>query len=287
LREDLVKPPLIELNDVSIVRGSSRILQNVSLTIREGEHTAILGPNGCGKSTLIKALTREIYPYGGEGSVRICGLDRWVISELRSKIAVVAEEPRDGLLGSPTGLDLVLSGLFGTYGVTAHHKISSAMRDEAAHALERVDAGHLANREVKSLSTGERRRAWIARAMVCRPIALVLDEPTSGLDLKAAHEFSATVERLAQSGVTVILVTHHLEEIVPAIRRVILMRRGHILADGNRDELLRIETLAHLFEVQDPKLKKSIESKLEASVHQTAEAIHPDFSERFENYAHN
>ncbi len=244
------------------MRGSSRVLDGLHLRIAEGEHTAILGPNGCGKSTLIKALTRELHPYGGEGRVRIFGRERWAIADLRTLIGVVSEDPRTPLLGSPTGLDLAVSGLLGTYGVTAQHSITSAMWEKAREALARADAAYLASQTIETMSTGERRRVWISRALVSEPKALVLDEPTNGLDIRAAHEFHQTVVRLAASGVTILLVTHHLEEVVPSIRRIILMNQGKVVADGSRDELLTLPWLSRTFELQDPGLLRRLEAQL-------------------------
>jgi iron complex transport system ATP-binding protein len=252
---------LIEMEGVTIVRDSVRVLDLVDLRIKEGEHSVILGRNGCGKTTLIKALTRELYSYGGEGRVQIAGRDRWTIAELRTLIGVVAEEPRE-LLGSPTGFDLTVSGLLGTYGVTAQYRVTREMELAAHEALAKVEASHLERRRVETMSTGERKRVWIARALVSQPKALVLDEPTNGLDMKSAHEFHGIVERLARSGVTTLLVTHHLEEIVPAIKRVILMRAGRIVADGPRERVLTLEALSEVLEIEEGPLRVLLTERL-------------------------
>ncbi len=245
-----------------MVRGSNLVLDNLSFTLLQGQHTAILGPNGCGKSTLLKLLTRELYPYGGQGTMRVMGSDRWVIGDLRTLIGVISEEPKGELLGHPTGLQVAVSGLLGTYGVTSQYKITNDMWDRAAQALNRVNASRLAEQPVETMSTGERRRVWIARALVSEPKALVLDEPTTGLDMNAAHHFMSIVEDLAQSGVTIVVVTHHLEEIVPAIQRVILMSQGAIVADGPRDAILQVPALQALFEIENETLLRNLELKL-------------------------
>lgn len=249
----LVEPPLIELSGVSVVRSGRVILDAIDLRVEQGEHVAILGPNGCGKSTLIRALTREIHPHAGRGSVKIDGRERWVIAELRTILGVVSEEPKGPLLGEPTGLDIAVSGLLGTYGVTVQHVVTPQMWGQAHDALDRVEAARLADQPVETMSTGERRRVFIARALVSRPKALVLDEPTSGLDMKAAHEFQQTMSRLARSGTAVILVTHHLDEIVPEIERIVMLKCGRIFADGGRSEL-NAERLAGLFDISKPEL---------------------------------
>jgi iron complex transport system ATP-binding protein len=253
---------MIELQNVTIVRGERRVLHDVTLSIREHEHVAILGPNGCGKSTLIKAITRELYPYAGCGTVRVCGRDRWVIAELRTLLGVVSDEPRGDLLGNPTGLEMAVSGLLGTYGVLVQHEVTDDMFERGWLALSQVEARHLADQPVETMSTGERRRVFIARALVCRPKALVLDEPTSGLDMKAAHEFHETMRKLARDGASLILVTHHLEEIVPEFQRLILLKEGRVIADGPRADLLTADRIAGLFDIVDPALRADLSRRI-------------------------
>jgi iron complex transport system ATP-binding protein len=254
--------PLIELEDITVKRRGRAILQHVSFKIEANENVAILGPNGSGKSTLIQVLAREIYPYGGKGSVRILGRDRWVIADLRTLLGMVAEGSKEPLLGEPTGLDVAISGLIGTFGVLAQHEVTAPMTDQGREALARVEASQLAGQPVSTMSTGERRRVFIARALVSRPKALVLDEPTSGLDMRAAYEFHRTIRRLAQEGTSIILVTHHLEEIVPEIGRVILMKDGKVTADGPRNTVLQARNVAELFDFAQANQIEWIESRL-------------------------
>jgi iron complex transport system ATP-binding protein len=149
--------------------------------------------------------------------------------------------------GRVRGLDVALSGLLASHGVFAHHDVTDEMRTRAVHALARVEAGHLADRPLNELSAGERRRVLIARALITTPDALVLDEPTAGLDPVARHRFMESIRRLAQAGTTLIVVTHHIDEIIPEIQRVVLLREGKIAFDGPVEEGLTSERLGNLF----------------------------------------
>jgi iron complex transport system ATP-binding protein len=246
--------PVLELRNATLLRGGARVLDGLSLAIQQGEHTAILGPNGAGKSSLIRLLTFEDRPHIGENgsAMRIFGQERWDVSALRTRFGVVTGEldHNFGLetsSGRVSGLDVATSGLFGSQGVFSHHELTDAMRASAREALARVDASHLAKKPLNEMSAGERRRVLIARALVTRPDALVLDEPTTGLDFVARHRFMESIRRLAQDGTTLILVTHHIEEIVPEIKRVILLRAGKVAFSGDPDSALMPERLKDVF----------------------------------------
>lgn len=239
------------MRHISVMRGDKVVLDDIDLRIAVGEHAAILGPNGCGKSTLIKTVTRELYPLLGENSsLKLMGRDRWNIFELRSAMGIVSNDLMTECSRGITGLELVLSGFFSSIGVWPHQAISGEMRARAGRILEQLEVEHLAGRPVNEMSSGEARRVLIARALVHDPKALVLDEPTTSLDVFAQHEVRQMIRRLAQSGVGMILVTHHLADIVPEVERVILMRHGRILADGPKTELLQPEALSRLFGIE-------------------------------------
>lgn len=233
------------------MRGDNIALRNFSLTIGAGEHVAILGPNGCGKSTLIKTITRECYPLAQAGSsVEIMGRSLWNVVDLRGMLGIVTNDLMTQCTREITGFDVVLSGFFSSIGIWPNHHVTDRMRQKASEVLTFLDATHLAGKPVDEMSSGEGRRMLIGRALVHEPSALLLDEPSTSLDLFAQHELRETVRKLAQSGIGILLVTHHLSDIVPEIDRVILMRDGKIAADGPKEETLTAEALKDLFGVE-------------------------------------
>ena len=251
-----VDTPLLEINDASVVLGGSRILDGLTLTIRVGEHTAILGPNGAGKSTLMKLLTLQVYPFAssnGTPPIRVFGQERWDVFDLRAQLGIVSADLHDRFVhgnaaGVITGHDAVLSGFFASQGLFSHSKVTDSMRREAIEALDSVGVAHLAGATLDTMSTGEARRVLIARALVHKPKTLVLDEPTRGLDLVARHHFMERVRGVAQRGTTIVLVTHHANEIIPEIDRVILLSRGRVAYDGAKSTVLTAATLSQVFD---------------------------------------
>jgi iron complex transport system ATP-binding protein len=243
----------LELSHVNVARGDRIVLHDVNLSIRAGEHVAILGPNGCGKSTLIFTITCQIYPIVQPGmQVRIFGRERWDLTQLRKHFGIVAA----GLMGTElpgertavtTGLDAVIAGFFFASTLWPNLHVTDDMRERAMEALERIEAVHLANQLVGEMSAGEKRRILIARALVHRPRQLLLDEPSNALDLAAQRDLRDTLRRLAQEGTGLVLVTHHLGDILPEIERVILMRDGRIAGDGARADMLTAPRLSELF----------------------------------------
>ena len=243
----------LELENVNVARGERIVLHDINLTIKAGEHVAILGPNGCGKSTLILTINCQIYPLVQTEKdqpamkVRIFGRDRWDLTELRKHFGVVGMDLPGERTAVTTGLDAVIAGFFSASTLWPNLHVTDEMRSRAAEALERIDATRLSQQLVGEMSAGEKRRILIARALVHRPRQLLLDEPSNALDLAAQRELRNTMRRLAQEGTGLVLVTHHLGDILPEIDRIILMKQGRILADGPRTELLNEAHLSDLF----------------------------------------
>jgi len=241
----------LDLREVNVARGDQVVLQDVNLTIRTGEHVAILGPNGCGKSTLILAMSCQIYPIIRLGmQVRIFGRERWDLTHLRQHFGVVGTDLPGERTAVTTGLDAVIAGFFSASTLWPNLHVTDEMRTRAENALERMEAMHLAGRLVGEMSAGEKRRIMIARALVHEPRQLLLDEPSNALDLAAQRELRDSLRGLAQQGTGLVLVTHHLGDILPEIERVILMRSGRIVGDGPREELLTEKILSDLFRTQ-------------------------------------
>jgi len=247
--------PVLEFTNATLIRGRTRVFENFSLTVDRGEHTAVLGPNGAGKSSFIRMLTLDDRPRSKDNGVaplRIFGRTSWDLSELRTRMGVVTGDLDAGFgLGTSggrvRGLDVALSGLLGSHGVFAHHDVTEEMRTRALNSLSRVEAAHLADKPLNEMSTGERRRVLIARALITAPDALVLDEPTAGLDLVARHRFMESIRGLARDETTLILVTHHIDEIIPEIRRVVLLREGRVAFDGPVEQALTSDRLSAVF----------------------------------------
>lgn len=238
----------LDMREVNVARGERVVLHDVTLSIDAGEHVAIMGPNGCGKSTLILTMTCQIYPMVRPGMhMRIFGRERWDLTELRKHFGVVGADLPGERTAVTTGLDAVIAGFFSASTLWPNLHVTDGMRERAVEALTRMEASHLAGQLVGAMSAGEKRRILIARALVHRPRQLLLDEPSNALDLAAQRELRETLRRLAREGTGLVLVTHHLGDILPEIERVILMRGGRIVGDGTRQDLLTETRLSELF----------------------------------------
>lgn len=244
-------PALLDLSNVTVMRGDRVALAGVTLRIEQGTHACVLGPNGCGKSTLIKTITRECYPVVDEGSsMSILGRDRWDVTDLRSHLGIVSPDLLAACTTEATGRDIVLSGFFSSTRIFPHHDPRPELVARADAALARVGISHLAGRAVREMSSGEAKRTLIARALVHDPQTLLFDEPTSALDIGAQVQLREAMRELARAGLGVLLVTHHVSEIIPEIERVILLREGRVVADGPKEHILVEDRLGALFGVR-------------------------------------
>ncbi len=242
---------LIEIRNATIWRGSTCVFAGLDLEIAQHERVAIVGPNGAGKTTLLKVINRELYPVvSDDSSVRILGLEHWNVWELRKHIGVVSQDLQQRYTPSTTALEVVISGFHSSIGV--HGALAGRVSDqqvEAARSTMRdlgVDA--LAGTPLKSMSTGQQRRCLLARALVHEPETLIFDEPTAGLDFAASFDYLGRLQQMADAGRNIIIVTHHLNEIPPAVDRVVLLQHGRVVADGPKHEVLTAELLSATYQ---------------------------------------
>lgn len=241
---------MLELLHADVWRGDQRVFHDLSLKVRSDESLAILGPNGAGKSTLLKLITGELRAAAEPGSVaRLFGEDLWSLEDLRHRLGLVSPEEAQRFDPEEPAADVVLSSLRGAFGVTRWMRFSKVERQSAREAMELAGVEDLAVRAYGELSSGERRRFLLARALVHEPEALLLDEPTTALDFPSAFAFIAVVRGLIRRGRGVIWVTHHPSEIPPEISRVILLKQGRVFADAVPRKALTSANLSELYDL--------------------------------------
>ncbi|WP_260705562.1 ABC transporter ATP-binding protein [Edaphobacter flagellatus] len=244
-------PPFLELKHVNVARGENIVLRDINLSVNTGEHIAILGPNGCGKSTLIKTITCECYPIVEDGmDVCIFGRARWDLTELKKRLGVVSTELPGKHTLTTTGRDAVLTGFFSSSTLWPNLMVTDEMRVRADEVLALIDADPLRDKLVGHMSAGQQRRIMIGRALVASSQMLLLDEPSNALDLAAQRDLRELLRHLAQQGTGILLITHHVSDIIPEIERILMMKDGRIAADGPRKSLLTEERLSNLFQTE-------------------------------------
>ncbi|MCC7408121.1 MAG: ATP-binding cassette domain-containing protein [Phycisphaeraceae bacterium] len=247
--------PAVVASHLSVRRGDTVILDDLSCIIPRGACTVILGPNGCGKTTLTRAMIGQMFLTEGTVVVLDHTLGRTDIRALRRRIGVVnpttdsADAHQSGAVvdAALTALEAVLTGFFGTVGL--YDLPTDEQRLRAMELLARVGLQRRAGLRFALLSTGEQRRCLIARALVHDPELLILDEPTAGLDVAAREQVLAVVHQLLRrpSPPTVLFITHHVEEIPAQTAQVLLMKQGRIVASGRPQEIITPESLSHVF----------------------------------------
>ena len=239
-----------ELENVSLVRNGIRILDSVSMKIAIGESVAIIGPNGSGKTSLMKLIKGDVRPYYDENAKTICrlfGEERWNLFDLRKKMGIVSGELQSRLSGKTPAGAVILSGFFRTADIFKDHNVTDEMADAAEKAAARTGILSKITAETGTLSLGEMRRVLIARALVPEPGMLLLDEPMTGLDVIIREQFRKMFDSLIRGGTGIIMITHSLEDIPKNIDRIIMMKGGRIFRDGGKKELLNSETVSELF----------------------------------------
>lgn len=240
---------LLDMRNITVFRGETKVFADLTLQIEDGHNTAILGPNGAGKSTLLKLISGELRPvFSPTAHVKVFGKERWNVWDLRSHLGVVSHDLQHEYLASALGIDVILSGFYSSVDTWQHQVFGGDEVQRADEILAMLEIDALRERPFGSMSTGQQRRFLLGRALVHRPSALLLDEPTSGLDLKASFHYREVLSGLMRGGTTVLIVTHRVQEIPPEVQRVVLLKQGKIVADGTREETLTSETLSGLFD---------------------------------------
>jgi iron complex transport system ATP-binding protein len=238
---------ILKVSKLTITRGKTHILRGVDWTVKKGEHWAILGPNGCGKTSLLKSITGYFSPTSGEITLLGANYGESDWRDLRLKLGIVTSALQASIPLAEVGLDTVISGRYAQLDLW----LATTRRDkeEARRLLKFVGASHLERREWAYLSQGERQRILIARALMAQPRLLILDEPCAGLDPVAREEFLRFVEVLAKrrGGPALVLVTHHAEEIMPSFSHALLMRGGEVYASGAKTKVVTSRRLSATF----------------------------------------
>ena len=242
-----VPRPLLEIDTLSIRRDGTQILREVDWSVRRGEHWVILGPNGSGKTSLLAALTGYFMPTSGDLTLlgQKFGESDW--RKLREHIGIVSSSIRQRIPDYEPATEVVVGGKYAMidfWGTPKPAEVRAARK-----LLAGLDCAYLADREWGVLSQGERQRVLIARALMAKPELLILDEPCAGLDPVARERFLNWLDRLGQSSgrPALVLVTHHVEEIMPAFSHVLMLKDGAVAATGRMKETLTSANLSKTF----------------------------------------
>ena len=241
---------LLRLHDAKVKMDGRVILDVDDFVINQGERIVVLGPNGSGKSTLVKLLTKEIEPVWRETPpVLFMGQPDPSEETLIETVGLVSTDVQERMMVHRTVFDIVLGGFFGSVGVPFHIGASDEQVEQARKAIREIGIPSLSERDMLTLSTGQARRALIARALINGPALLIFDEPTSGLDPEGAWNMRQSLSALAKAGHTILFITHNVSDIMPEFDRVVMLQDAHIVADGPKEEVLTTQKLRHLFGV--------------------------------------
>nr|WP_321296456.1 ATP-binding cassette domain-containing protein [uncultured Sphaerochaeta sp.] len=239
---------IIQVEHATVRRQGKAILDDVSLSIHRNEHVAIIGPNGAGKSTLMQVISEEIHPLYSPHTRRILfGQEKWEVLRLRQHMGIVSQSLQYLCNSSYKSWEIAISGFFSSIGLDFHHQVTAEHMAKVEEIMRRFDVWHLKDKQMNRLSSGEARRVLLCRASIHDPEVMLLDEAVSNLDFPSRREYRQTLQQLDQEGKTIILATHELSEIIPAINRIIVMQSGKIVADGPKQEILKESLLSSVY----------------------------------------
>jgi iron complex transport system ATP-binding protein len=242
-------PRLVHLDSVSLIRGKRTILDKVTFSVHSGEHWAVLGANGSGKTTVMNLITGYLWPT--DGSVEVLG-ERYGTVDIRDKrkqIGLVSSALFERIPPRETFEDVVISGKHASLGI--FNDLTEKDYNRAKAIVRQFECTHIAERPYRVLSFGERQRALIGRALMSEPSILILDEPFEGLDMHARETLMKIISDLTEkpTGPSILLVTHRIEEIMPGITHSMIMKQGKVLFAGSRDEAITSENLYKAMDV--------------------------------------
>ncbi len=239
---------VIELADVSVVRGSSRLLSNLTWRVEEDDRWVVIGPNGAGKTTLLQVLSTHIYPSDGLVGILQELVGTVDVFELRPRIGLTSVALAERIPNEERVADVVVSASYAVLG-RWREQYDDLDHNRAALLLAEVGVSHLAHRPFGTLSEGERKRVQIARALMTDPELLLLDEPAAGLDLAGREDLVNTLSVLAfdELSPATVLVSHHVEDIPPGFTHVLMLREGRKVVAGPIGETLTEDNLAATF----------------------------------------
>lgn len=239
---------MIEMKNVTAFQRDNKVFDNLNITIEAGEKVAILGPNGAGKSTFLKLITREIYPVVKDDShISLFGRQRFSLVELRQHIGMVSQDLQDDYTPYTTAFEVILSGFLGAIGQHDHLQATAEQQQIAEQTLARLGMADYHDTMFQRLSTGQKRRLLVGRALIHNPDLLIFDEPSNGLDIGAAAGLLKLMRDYCTPQHSLLLTTHHIDEIIPEINRVILIHKGRVLADGPKQEVLTSAILSEMY----------------------------------------
>lgn len=237
---------MIHLRELYLRREEREIVKGINLSINKGEHWVILGRNGSGKTTLLEMMTGYLFPTSGTVEVLGNRYGEVDIREVRKEIGYISQSLIEKLTLRDPVWEVVATGQYAF--LRFYQEIDVAVRLKALRLLEEAGLGHMAEQPFGTLSQGERKKVMLARALMAEPKLLIMDEPCAGLDLHEREKLLAHLGRLKDRDITVVYVTHHLEEIIPLFTHAALVREGLISAAGAKEEVLRSDLLSQAYD---------------------------------------
>ena len=242
---------VLSLRAVSVLHGGRPVVNTVSLDLQPGERWVILGPNGCGKTTLLRVLSLYLHPTTGVIAYRGTSLGNFDVRSVRSRIAYSSASLAADLRPALIARDVVMTARYGALEAW-WHEYNDADRDRALNCLEHLDIASLAHRPFGTLSSGEQQRVLLARTLMCDPEVVLLDEPSARLDLGGRERLVTDIDALSVSTphVPLVLVTHHVDEIPTSCTHAMLMKNGSATARGPIDDVITSDNVSECFDIE-------------------------------------